>query len=1323
MFCVFPVIFSLFFIVLFSSLLFSANQVDATSPPAIITYQGKLLENSQSVTTTKSMGFLIYDSLTGGNLLYTAGGTLSSTSTINITPTQGVFSVALGDTGTNSIATSTFANNHTLYLEVIISGTVLSPRKRLNSVPYAINSEYLMGISATSTSSSTYIPISDANGNFKFSGNSQSTLVSGGLIYIDPTSTISNGTLFGLAVAGVEKFKIDANGNAFASGSLRVAGLSNCSSLTGDASGIISCGTGAAFTSAITVTDGITTSSLRANGFSVATSSANRLGLFNIDSDGSVSTSGSLILSGLGTFQNGFISGSSSVTSSLTVSGALNASNTLLVRNSIIVNQTAGTFDRGTFFLDPNGAITTSGTVRLTSSTAKLGVASSSPAYNLSVSGTAFISGTTTFTDRVDIKGKATAPIFTTRITGIGRPGNMVVRGDYAFVSEATQDAIRIIDISSPDSLTNVATIASSTANKILDAGTMTINGNYLYILNVSTTYMTIYDVSNPALPILVSTTAMIPGPTNNATDIVIQGNYAYVTGGSATDFRIYDITDPYNVRPMGIINNNDQGMAANALANPTGVVVVGKYAYIASGAYLVVIDISDPLNPIYVGSLNNTTVVAGLAIQGKYAYIASGGGTGLFSIVDLSNKASPVLVTSTSNINATNLSGNYPVDREGILVAGNYAYIAGTQGVSVFDITSSSHPFLTGMLANGNAPISLSNVVDLAIRGNYLFFTDSGASSFVEADITGAVISTANIGAASVGRLDVSQGARFNQGVYILGGLTVGNSGLSLNGDLSITAVTSSISATNTIHFSHHAYFFVSSTTGTPYLFDSSNQVVSSTAFPFLSVQNNGMKLFSIQSNGDVRASGTLYAHGAIIGTPGAPGDLAERVDIASDDTVEAGDVMMVDPDHLDTYRRTDQANEATIAGVISTNPTITVGNGRTSVTAPMAMVGRVPVKVSGEAGPISRGDLLVSASKPGFAMRYDPQMATATVATAIIGLATDDFIPTETTTTGSIMVLLRPGWVESGMPMTTAGVEQRLQSGATSAGISMTNPETLGIGRDIDGSIVFLGGGNLNLAGFSILNVASIVAANDAWEIDAHGRFITKVDTSAGKKELFALQSASTDYVLSGSDQLQHGQRRIDFDATTKELIDPDKPIKVVVTPTTDSNGLYVSIKDKTGFTVQESNHGTDDSGFDWVVVASRISVGQSPNNSTNNNVSTGNLQNQQGSALGSNDGNSPAGGGANSADGSVNSSSTVDTSTTAPPAPSPTGDSTPSSTPESSTTTIVWAPVASDSTPPPPSPDPTVSAATPPPEISQESVGGTAINSGETSSTQFQ
>ena len=62
-------VWALFAILCFCGILFvQVSTLLAASPPPIITYQGKLLNNNSAVSTTVSMGFLIFDALTNGNL-------------------------------------------------------------------------------------------------------------------------------------------------------------------------------------------------------------------------------------------------------------------------------------------------------------------------------------------------------------------------------------------------------------------------------------------------------------------------------------------------------------------------------------------------------------------------------------------------------------------------------------------------------------------------------------------------------------------------------------------------------------------------------------------------------------------------------------------------------------------------------------------------------------------------------------------------------------------------------------------------------------------------------------------------------------------------------------------------------------------------------------------------------------------------------------------------------------------------------------------------------------------------------------------------------
>lgn len=136
-------------------------------------------------------------------------------------------------------------------------------------------------------------------------------------------------------------------------------------------------------------------------------------------------------------------------------------------------------------------------------------------------------------------------------------------------------------------------------------------------------------------------------------------------------------------------------------------------------------------------------------------------------------------------------------------------------------------------------------------------------------------------------------------------------------------------------------------------------------------SATNYGVEARSSSSHG-------VYADGATYGfyTPdkvfaGAGySDIAEHMPAAAD--VTAGDVVVIDPDNDERVIKSYQANDPTVAGVISTDPAMLIGQADSP--SPLALAGRVPVKVSAENGPIRRGDLLTTAGTPGHAMKATP-------------------------------------------------------------------------------------------------------------------------------------------------------------------------------------------------------------------------------------------------------------------------------------------------------------------------------------------------------------
>jgi len=119
-----------------------------------------------------------------------------------------------------------------------------------------------------------------------------------------------------------------------------------------------------------------------------------------------------------------------------------------------------------------------------------------------------------------------------------------------------------------------------------------------------------------------------------------------------------------------------------------------------------------------------------------------------------------------------------------------------------------------------------------------------------------------------------------------------------------------------------------------------------------------------------------------------GSGADLAENY-LTYDKTLEAGDVVSIDSAKDVAVKKASIGDQRAI-GIIATKPAIVIGNTdgttegvKTSITGeevrtgqaktvPVALAGRVPVKVTLENGPIKRGDFLtVSSIKPGYAAK----------------------------------------------------------------------------------------------------------------------------------------------------------------------------------------------------------------------------------------------------------------------------------------------------------------------------------------------------------------
>jgi hypothetical protein len=138
---------------------------------------------------------------------------------------------------------------------------------------------------------------------------------------------------------------------------------------------------------------------------------------------------------------------------------------------------------------------------------------------------------------------------------------------------------------------------------------------------------------------------------------------------------------------------------------------------------------------------------------------------------------------------------------------------------------------------------------------------------------------------------------------------------------------------------------------------------------------------------------TGVGYFNG---GTQVGGADLAEYFDVSGNrNSYEPGDVLVISTSADRTVERSSEPYSTLVAGVFATKPGVllteknaeqlTLENG-----VPMGVIGVIPTKVCMEGGAIKRGDLIVTSSIPGVAMKADPDKVKVG---QVIGKALQDY------------------------------------------------------------------------------------------------------------------------------------------------------------------------------------------------------------------------------------------------------------------------------------------------------------------------------------------
>ena len=210
-----------------------------------------------------------------------------------------------------------------------------------------------------------------------------------------------------------------------------------------------------------------------------------------------------------------------------------------------------------------------------------------------------------------------------------------------------------------------------------------------------------VYLASGRSLIVLTVTNATAPsvlGKCDTDDDIKsfqLRGQYAYAVRESHLD--VFDVSNP--VQPLRVgSSTNDFGGSAS------GVQVADNRAYVAAAHGLEVFDVSTPGQPVWLSTAQKSdSYTLAVDVAGAYAYVTTGEGLKILSIAD---PFKPMLV-------GTNLLG---ARGNGILMAGQYCYLTAGTRLEVLDISNPTQPSSVGSYDTGGS------TSDLALADHYAF-------------------------------------------------------------------------------------------------------------------------------------------------------------------------------------------------------------------------------------------------------------------------------------------------------------------------------------------------------------------------------------------------------------------------------------------------------------------------------------------------------------------------------------------------------------------------------------------------------------------------
>lgn len=299
-------------------------------------------------------------------------------------------------------------------------------------------------------------------------------------------------------------------------------------------------------------------------------------------------------------------------------------------------------------------------------------------------------------------------PVYPVQIGYVSIPygvGSFFYSGDTCFTATARSwsydDASKfnIIDFSD---LNNPAVIGEYwTPGKSYD---VQLRGDYAYIANGSSGLTTV-DISDPVEPEIIN----ILETAEYARDILIQGNRLYLLRGYR--FEIYDISDP--TQPLLL------GFYSDYLGEPHHFFIDSTYAYLSktpnnSPGFLLILDISNPTNPIHAYTIENLNFPNYIHVLNGYAYI---GCRYDLEIYDVSNLDS---ISHISSYHYNHYAYQFDIAFPNVIAA------CQSTAVEIVDVSDPENPYFVGDYDSLSANrITIIDNFAILKRSNFLYLMD----------------------------------------------------------------------------------------------------------------------------------------------------------------------------------------------------------------------------------------------------------------------------------------------------------------------------------------------------------------------------------------------------------------------------------------------------------------------------------------------------------------------------------------------------------------------------------------------------------------------